>query len=251
MKGIFKSLKDKSSEICCAEESISDGPPEENDFPKVKNPFLKEDFKEKCSSLDAAMEALTGFTVKRNMNTYNIQSVNGAVGKFCLSKYYYRLGEDVLGTFDFSEGPISCIKYSVSLQVEETISKNYLIHPSHSNLVQYITTSFHEECCCLATKTHFLLPIPVTATSEFTQKIVSIRWRLHFEFIIDSTENDDDNNDDQAKDEKSISNSQIPKKLKTESMLWDLPIHVLATNPIQASLMMQAESTETIYLRNS
>ena len=62
-------------------------------------------------------------------------------------------------------------QYTVSLQVEETISKNCLIHPSSSNHVQYITMSCYEECCYLAAKTHFLLPIPVTATSDFSHKI--------------------------------------------------------------------------------
>ena len=76
--------------------------------------------------------------------------------------------------------------------------------------------------------------------------LVSVRWRLHFEFIIDST-NKDQENSEQDENVEGI----VPKKFKTESMLWDLPVHVLATNPIQASLMMQAESTETIRLRNS
>ena len=40
----------------------------------------------------------------------------------------------------------------------------------------------------------------------------------------------------------------IPPKLKTELMLWDLPIHVVATNPIQASLMMQTENTQIVAL---
>jgi len=244
IKGLYKPLKDKTIVAELVEEDKSQLGNLEHT--KQRNPFLKEDLVEKCSILDTAMETLTALSVKRNMNTYNIQSVNGTVGKFCLSKYYYRLGEDVLGTFDFSEGPISCIKYMVSLQVEETISKNCLLRPTASNLVQYVTMSYYEECCCLATKTHFLLPIPVTATSDFNHKIVSVRWRLHFEFIIDST-NKDLENSEQEEDLEGI----VPKKFKTESMLWDLPVHVLATNPIQASLMMQAESTETIRLRNS
>lgn len=102
------------------------------------------------------MDALTAFTVKRNLSklykvkpfkstfifhsnttyrcfifsyvrylfdmfffsidTYNIHSVNGAVGKFCLSKHYYRVGEDVLGTFDFQNSPIPCVKVRSDIQ---------------------------------------------------------------------------------------------------------------------------------------
>lgn len=46
-------------------------------------------------------------------------------------------------------------------------------------------------------------------------------------------------------------NLSIPSTLKTELMLWDLPIHVVATNPILASLMMQADSSETVLLSDS
>lgn len=74
---------------------------------------MKKKFKKSC--LDFSSQDFEWQFSFFNLDTYNIQSVNGAVGKFCLSKYYYRLGEDVLGTFDFSEGPLSCIKVSLSV----------------------------------------------------------------------------------------------------------------------------------------
>lgn len=255
MKGLLRSLKERNNVVDMSSRKEDNDPEfvasEDIDFLNPENPFRKKDVAEKCSILDAAMETLTGLTVKRNMNTYNIQSVSGAVGKFCLSKYYYRLGEDILGTFDFSEGPIPCLRYTVCLQVEEVISKECLLHPSSSDLVHYTTMSSYEECCLATVKTHFVLPIPVTATAEFSHKIGALRWRLHFEFIIDSS----DNSSSDQKNNKPVGDNKdftcISKKFRTESMLWDLPLHVLATNPIQASLMLQAESAETIYLQNS
>ena len=53
-----------------------------------------------------------------SIDTYNIHSVNGAVGKFCLSKHYYRIGEDVLGTFDFQNSPIPCVKVCLKFEHE-------------------------------------------------------------------------------------------------------------------------------------
>ena len=73
--------------------------------------------------------------------------------------------------------------------------------------------------------------------------LVCVRWRLHFEFTIEST--------DCKKSQTDNTSASVPAKLHTESMLWDLPIHVVATNPIQASLMMQADSSETIILDDS
>lgn len=247
LKGIFKSIKRNSSV-----QQDSDGPTlspkkEQSDT----NPFLEEDLLESYSLLDAAMDTLTTLTVKRNLNTYNIASTSGCVGKFCLSKHYYRLGEDVLGTFDLTGSEVSCIKFTVSLQVEETISKSCLLQPSSSNFVHYITLCRHEECCYHTTKTNFLLPIPVTATPEFTHKIVSVRWRLHFEFTIEMKDNTMEKSTLKTNVEENQMNLSIPSTLKTELMLWDLPIHVVATNPILASLMMQADSSETVLLSDS
>ena len=79
---------------------------------------------------------------------------------------------------------------------------------------------------------------------------VSVRWRLHFEFIIDSS-SDKKTGEETPVTEEDEEGEDIPSNIKTESMLWDLPLHVVATNPIQASLMMQAESSETMVLKNS
>lgn len=49
-------------------------------------------------------------------------------------------------------------------------------------------------------------------------------------------------------DEITLEQDTCVEKLSTETMLWDLPLHIVATNPIQASLMMQAESSDSIYL---
>lgn len=46
------------------------------------------------------------------LDTYNIQSSLGIVGKFCLSRHYYRLGEDILGSFDFTDASLKCFKVS-------------------------------------------------------------------------------------------------------------------------------------------
>lgn len=41
---------------------------------------------------------------------FNITNMRGKVAKFCIFKMVYRLGEDIIGTFIFSEGDIPCLQ---------------------------------------------------------------------------------------------------------------------------------------------
>lgn len=41
---------------------------------------------------------------------YNISNTRGKVGTFCIFKTVYKIGEDVIGTFNFSEGDIPCLQ---------------------------------------------------------------------------------------------------------------------------------------------
>lgn len=43
-------------------------------------------------------------------DVYNIVSDRGTVGKFCLFKSAYRIGEEIVGSFDFSDSVIVCQK---------------------------------------------------------------------------------------------------------------------------------------------
>lgn len=41
---------------------------------------------------------------------FNITNTRGKVAKFCIFKTVYRLGEEIIGTFNFSEGDIPCLQ---------------------------------------------------------------------------------------------------------------------------------------------
>ena len=43
-------------------------------------------------------------------DVYNIVSDRGTVGKFCHFKSAYRIGEEIVGSFDFSDSVIVCQK---------------------------------------------------------------------------------------------------------------------------------------------
>lgn len=47
---------------------------------------------------------------------FNITNMRGKVAKFCIFKTLYRLGEDIIGTFTFSEGDIPCLQVQITLK---------------------------------------------------------------------------------------------------------------------------------------
>lgn len=57
------------------------------------------------SVVNMVMSTCISFT-----DMFNITNVRGKVAKFCIFKTVYRLGEDIIGTFTFSEGDIPCLQ---------------------------------------------------------------------------------------------------------------------------------------------
>ena len=53
----------------------------------------------------------TGFCFS---DTYNITNARGKVAKFCLFKQAYKIGDDIVGTCDFTEATIPCVQVSNS-----------------------------------------------------------------------------------------------------------------------------------------
>ena len=68
--------------------------------------------KQECreSVLDVLMHRIDSLSANRLPNTYVITNPNGRVAKFWILKSTFKLGEDVIGVFDFSEGEIPCVQ---------------------------------------------------------------------------------------------------------------------------------------------
>lgn len=43
-------------------------------------------------------------------DTYNISNAEGVVARFCLFKPAFKLGEDIIGTIDFSQSTVPCLQ---------------------------------------------------------------------------------------------------------------------------------------------
>ena len=75
------------------------------------NPFLNCPSRE--SPLDQAMEMMQVLGSRRSPSVYKVTNSQGRVVNLCLFKTSYRLGEDVVGTLDFSEAVVSCMQVVV------------------------------------------------------------------------------------------------------------------------------------------
>lgn len=203
------------------------------------NPFLENERKD--SPLDLALQLLQNLTARRAPSFYSITNTHGKVVRFCLFKLAYKLGDDIVGTFDFSSSTVKCVQFSVTLQSEEILQENCRRKPHHGSSI--ISYSKHHEVCLFSEHSQMLLPIPLTVTPAFTTELVTLQWRLHFEFVTTTTPIESQSvNSDSSLD----STWQGPSTLDIETMVWDLPISVYPASPLQLIYGPQCKSDVSV-----
>lgn len=194
--------------------------------PVPANPFMEEARAQQqpANLLDLASDLLNRITARRSLNVYRIANSRGAVGSFSISKSSYKLGEDIVASFDFSEGTVPCLQISVCLQAEEQIADEYKRRLVHNHVTSY---GRQVEPCLFAKRTHLILPVPLFVCPGFLTELLLLKWRLHFEFTTSVAPLEGQNLQDE---DKGIL-WQGPFQLKTEQTVWDLPIRILPTLP--------------------
>jgi hypothetical protein len=239
--------------------SVYDALEPNNGALKPSNPF-HEGPKAGNSLLDIALENLQTITCRKGPSLYNITNSRGKVAQFCLFKQAYRIGDDIVGTCDFTESTVPCVQFSVTLQSDEQISdtcrrghtvagtSNASSGSAAGGQGSTVTSySRHEEFCLSTVQTHISISIPLSATPSFNTDLLSLRWRLHFEFVTSKT----------ALSTLSAPTTsgpdsgalwQGPANLDVETMVWDLPIKVFATNPVFVSSVSQLRTEATCNL---
>lgn len=189
------------------------------------NPFLEKKSTE--SKLEIALHHLQNITARRRPNFYLISNKRGVVGRFCLFKPAYKLGEDIVGTLDFSCGVISCVQYSVTLRCEEIVYKTpRTTKESEESAVaktKAIAFNKHHEMCLGMSQTQMILPIPLHITPTFATDRSEIRWQLHFQFVTTIAEDVLRVPED--------GNWKAPTDIDIETMIWNLPITLYPTSP--------------------
>ncbi|XP_004923335.1 RAB6A-GEF complex partner protein 2 [Bombyx mori] len=185
------------------------------------NPFSEERKVE--TPLTMALQVLQNLTARRSPNSYMITNTRGKVGRFCMFKSAYKLGEDIVGTFDFSVGTVTCMQVSVSLQPEEVLkTKSPPKNVNKETSSRSMTVARYHEVTLGLTQSQLILPIPLHITPAFEVDDVSLQWRLHFEFV--------------TTNEKLVPNPEdkdwnAPLNVPIETMVWNLPVKIYSTLP--------------------
>ena len=78
---------------------------DEEPTPRITNPFFVDDKEQPKGPF------LPEPTNPRRVATfYDIRNANGRVGKLCLFRTCYRLGEEIVGLFDFADSTVRCMQ---------------------------------------------------------------------------------------------------------------------------------------------
>lgn len=145
------------------------------------NPFL-ENRKNLETKLELALHHLQNITARRRPSFYMISNKRGRVGRFCLFKQNFKLGEDIVGTLDFSCRTVRCVQVSVSLQCEEVLIKPSVAGASSqqandqtangtdsaSATGKIMNFTKHHEVCLGLLQTQVILPVPFHVTPTFS-----------------------------------------------------------------------------------
>lgn len=138
------------------------------------------------------------------------------------------------------------------LQSEEVISNECKINSgttsrsgsssSSSTGVLRTNHSRYHDFCLHTETTQVILPIPLTITPAFKTNIVSLSWKLHFEFV--TTKADNLNPviipDSQGYMTKSAGH------LDVQTMVWDLPLVILPNHPVTVARGLQLPACSTL-----
>lgn len=183
---------------------------------------------------------------KRTLSSYIITNHLGRVGKFCIFKSVFKLGEDIIGYFDFSEGDTPCVQFTVTLQSEEIINEEYrssrLAKKANAYTPHLTNYSQCQEFCVHAQNAQISLPIPLTITPSFETKIITLNWRLYFEFVTTKPEELKSEIYEDPHGQLEVS----PMELNVQTMIWELPITILPTNPSKIGQGLQLPDTSII-----
>jgi len=193
------------------------------------NPFIEET-SIKDPLVDVIMQSVQEVTSRKAASYFVIANSKGKVCKFCMYKKNFRLGEDIVGSFDFTVGDVECVQYSVSLQSVEEVQDQFKAKEDLPDKV--VNQSKQHEVCLGFSQSHLVLPVPLHLTPSFSTNICKMKYILHFEFVTSVRGLELQG----IPEEGSGSEWQGPTKMDIETMVWDLPVTIHPTFPTHAAL---------------
>ncbi|XP_078718322.1 RAB6A-GEF complex partner protein 2-like isoform X3 [Lampetra fluviatilis] len=181
--------------------------------------------------IDVAIDLIAEVTSRSRPCALNVVSPQGGVGRLSVARTAYRLGEEVSCSIDFSAGEVRCLHFSVLLQAQERVEASTCQQRHRSPAP--VTHASHHELCLHTGRTHAALPVPLHAPPSFSSPLVSVRWRLHFQFVVAV----------EPEVVPPLQRGSAPglgcvwrgaQSVRAETLSWDLPITVLPCDPLTA-----------------
>lgn len=153
------------------------------------NPFL-ENRNNLETKLELALHHLQNITARRRPSFYMISNKRGRVGRFCLFKQNFKLGEDIVGTLDFTCRTVRCIQVSVTLQCEEILLQNQPVATEKvengadgsAGAGKIMNFTKHHEVCLGLLQTQVILPVPFHVTPTFSTSAGNFPPQRHANF---------------------------------------------------------------------
>jgi len=206
--------------------------------PSITNPFLMTDVKDSSDkSRESVINLLQEPSARRVAMFYDIRNSKGRVGRLCVFKTSFRLGEDIMGLFDFSDAESQCMQYSVSLYCEEQVKFDQKIKPKVTIKQSFQEFSFGYD------ETNFTLPIPLHGTPSFEDDNCTLSWMLRFEFVISASGSEPITRQPMLEETSTEGHEwNGPAHCQVETMTWNLPIKVLPTSPKQVANVVHVQT---------
>uniref|UniRef100_A0A0N5AMS4 RAB6A-GEF complex partner protein 2 n=1 Tax=Syphacia muris TaxID=451379 RepID=A0A0N5AMS4_9BILA len=183
------------------------------------NPFIANE-KIGPSIIDLMTEVTDCLTAPHGCFNYNMTNHRGKIANFILFKKAFKLGEDVIGRFVFTDCDVPCIQFTVSVQTIESLNDD-------PDSKKYVANYMTEHVVCAFWKDALVkLHIPLSATPSFHTETVQLKWRLHFELVMSSN----------LMNTMEEGITEAPENLDIETMTWDLDIKVFPCSPYNVAL---------------
>lgn len=103
-------------------------------------------------------------------------------------------------------------------------------------------------------QTHFVLPVPLHVTPSFYTDLVTLKWRLHFEFVTSTADVNELSMRPQEKPKKDDLDGQMwqgPTNINIETMVWGLPIKLYPNLPTYISQGLQMQTQFDMRISNN
>lgn len=212
----------------------------------IANPFLSSsEFETEGENSSNESGVLMYKAHDRKSSSYDITASKGSIAKLNLLRTEFKLGDNILGNFDFSKGEMRCIQYSACLLCEETVSSAEMTEQGRpKELKSRIRHGKFHDFCYGAHEASMCLEIPLHITPTFKSNLCSIVWMIQFEFVVSCDKSFDQFPMPPPSSEETMNCEwNGPQKLQVQTLVWTLPITILPCDPHQVDTSLRNKNS--------